>query len=179
MPMRAAAHRVRDMEAAAPRTAPHVQAAPRARPRGTGPRRWRPALALAIACGPAFLAFARDTPPAPPDAPGVDVELAPVRVLGHRPPPDPFTLRNPVEVEDTVFSQRWDEAPSLEEVGLRGGYVQIAINEGLGALARGVRKLPGWRPQGVPAEARPPPLDAGQAERARALYEGPGAAPPH
>src|SRR5690606_25430298 len=51
--------------------------------------------------------------------------------------------------------------------------------EGLGALARGVRKLPGWRPQGVPAEARPPPLDAGQAERARALYEGPGAAPPH
>lgn len=111
------------------------------------------------------------------DGSGSEVELAPVRVVAPRPPADPFAFRNPVEVEDTVFSRRWDESPSLEEVGMRGGYVQMAINWGLGAVAKGVRKLPGWQHQVVAAEVRPPPLEDEQAERARRLYEGDDGSP--
>ena len=102
-------------------------------------------------------------------------ELEPVRVLGQRPPRDPFAFDNPVEAEGTVFSRDWDEAPSLEEVGMRGGYVQIAIGMGIMATARAIRRIPGYQNQIVGAEARAPPLDAEQAERARRLYEGTGA----
>lgn len=106
------------------------------------------------------------------DGSGGEVELAPVRVVAPRPPADPFAFRNPVEVGGTVFSRRWDESPSLEEVGMRGGYVQMAVNRGLGAVAKGVRRLPGWQDQVVAAEVRPPPLEHDHAERARRLYEG-------
>lgn len=99
-------------------------------------------------------------------------ELDPVRVLGRRPPPDPFAFDNPVEADGTVFSRDWDEPPSLEEVGMRGGYVQMAIDMGIMATAKAIRRLPGYQNQVVGAEARPPPLDAEQAERARRLYEG-------
>jgi len=96
-------------------------------------------------------------------------ELEAVRVVGRRPPPDPFAFRNPVEVEGTVFSRAWDEPPSLEEIGMRGGYVQIGINKGLELAAKGIRTLPGWKLQVRGAEARPPPLDEAQAERAARL----------
>src|SRR5690606_25450579 len=54
-------------------------------------------------------------------------------------------FRNPVGVGGAVFWRRWDEAPSLEEVGMRGGYVQMAVTRGLDALAKGGRRLPGWQ----------------------------------
>lgn len=133
---------------------------------------------LLVLCG-APLATAAQVPAVADDADGTDTvaagsatELDPVRVLGRRPPPDPFAFDNPVEAEGTVFSRSWDEAPSLEEVGMRGGYVQIAINMGIMATAKAIRRLPGYQNQIVGAEARPPPLDAEQAERARRLYEG-------
>lgn len=104
-------------------------------------------------------------------------ELEPVRVLGQRPPRDPFAFDNPVQAEGTVFSRDWDEAPSLEEVGMRGGYVHMAIVKGIETGVRAVQRLPGWQKQVVGAEARPPPLDAEQVERARRLHEGTDALP--
>ena len=97
-------------------------------------------------------------------------EVEAVRVIGRRPPPDPFDFRNQVEVEGTVFSRAWDEPPSLEEAGMRGGYVQMGINKGLELTAKGIRKLPGWKLQIRDAEARPPPLDDAQAARAARLH---------
>lgn len=96
-------------------------------------------------------------------------ELEPVRVLGQRPPRDPFAFDNPVQAEGTAFSRSWNEPPSLEEVGMRGGYVQMAINKGLELTARGVRKLPFWQHQVADARARPPPLDEAQLARAKLL----------
>ncbi len=104
-------------------------------------------------------------------------ELEAVRVVGRRPPADPFAFRNPVEVEGTVFSRAWNEPPSLEEVGMRGGYVQIGINKGLELAAKGIRKLPGWKLQVRDAEARPPPLDEAQAARAARLHAAEAEAP--
>jgi len=137
----------------------------------------RHALLLAL-CG-APLATMAQAPAVAEDAGGAGAaaasaatELDPVRVLGQRPPRDPFAFDNPVEAGGTVFSRDWDEAPSLEEVGMRGGYVQIAIGMGIMATARAIRRIPGYQNQIVGAQARPPPLDAEQAERARRLYEG-------
>ena len=98
-------------------------------------------------------------------------DLAPVRVVGKRQRVDPFAFRNPVEAEATVFSRSWDESPSLEEIGMRGGIVQIGINKGLELTAKGIRKLPGWQNQIVDAQARPPPLDQAQLDRAIRLHE--------
>ena len=97
--------------------------------------------------------------------------LAPVRVVGKRQSGDPFAFRNPIEAEATVFSRSWDEPPSLEEIGMRGGIVQIGINKGLQLAAKGIRKLPGWQNQIVDAEARPPPLDEAQLARAIRLRD--------
>ena len=140
-------------------------------------RRHAPLLALVL-CGTPLAASAQ-VPAAAGDAAGsgtaatdAATELDPVRVLGRRPPRDPFAFDNPVEAEDTVFSRDWDEAPGLEEVGMRGGYVQMAIEMGIMATAKAIRRLPGYQDQIVGARARPPPLDAEQAERARRLYEG-------
>src|SRR5690606_4210545 len=98
-------------------------------------------------------------------------DLATVRVIGKRPPADPFGFRNPVEAEATVFSRSWDEPPSLEEIGMRGGIVQIGINKALELTATGIRKLPGWQNQIVGAQARPPPLDQAQLDRAIRLHD--------
>ena len=104
-------------------------------------------------------------------------ELEAVRVVGRRPPADPFAFRNPVEVEGTVFSRAWNEPPSLEEVGLRGGYVQLGINKGLELAGKGIRKLPGWKLQIRDAQARPPPLDEAQIARAARLQAETGVSP--
>ena len=119
-------------------------------------------------------------PPADADANATSAqpqatELAPVRVIGRR-PPDPFGFRNPVETDTTVFDRAWDEPPSVEEIGMRGGIVQIGINKGLELAAKGIRKLPGWQNQVIGARARPPPLDEAQLERAMRL-QGQGAQP--
>lgn len=115
---------------------------------------------------PAAGESARETGPAAADP---ATELEPVRVLGQRPPRDPFAFDNPVQAEGTAFSRSWNEPPSLEEVGMRGGYVQMAINKGLELTARGVRKLPFWQHQVADARARPPPLDEAQLARAKLL----------
>lgn len=105
------------------------------------------------------------------------VELPAVRVIGRR--EDPFAFRNPVQAEGTVFERAWDEPPSLEEIGMRGGLVQMAISKGLEMAAKGVRRLPGWQNQIVDATARPPPLDEAQLARAARLRErAEGEAPP-
>lgn len=102
------------------------------------------------------------------DAPQA-TDLAPVRVVGRREVEDPFAFRNPIEADATVFSRSWDEPPSIQEIGMRGGIVQIGINKGLELAAKGIRKLPGWQNQVVGAQARPPPLDQAQLERAARL----------
>jgi len=130
-----------------------------------------PAMLVALAWA---LPARAQQPPQPPSegAPAPEpVELAPVEVIGHR--PDPFAFRNPVEAETTVFERSWDEPPSLEEIGMRGGLVQMGINKGLELAAKGVRRLPGWQNQIVPAQARPPPLDEAQLARAARLHAPP------
>jgi len=147
-------------------------------------RRLLPALLVALVA-PVVLAPARaQAPPAstarpaaagPPPAAAQDeraqdaVELPTVEVIGHR--PDPFGFRNPVEAETTVFERAWNEPPSIEEIGMRGGIVQMGINKGLELAAKAVRRLPGWQNQIVDARARPPPLDEGQLARAARLRE--------
>lgn len=127
-------------------------------------------LAAALA-GAGATALAQDAPD-PPPAPVRELEA--VRVTGRRPPTDPFAFRNPVAVEPTVFSRDWDEPPGLEEIGLRGGLVQMGIQKGLELAAEGIRQLPGWKDQVIGAQARPPPLDAAQRDRAmRFQAEGP------
>jgi hypothetical protein len=119
-------------------------------------------LAVALAAT-ATAAVAQDASDVAPDTVR---ELEAVRVTGRRPPADPFAFRNPVAVEETVFSRDWDEPPGLDEIGLRGGLVQMGINKGLELAGRGIRKLPGWKHQAIGAQARPPPLDADQRDRA-------------
>lgn len=104
------------------------------------------------------------------------MELPAVRVIGRR--EDPFAFRNPVQAEGTVFERAWDEPPSLEEIGMRGGLVQMAIAKGLEMAAEGVRRLPGWQHQIVDATARPPPLDEAQLARAARLRDATGTEPP-
>ncbi|MDH5833177.1 hypothetical protein [Luteimonas kalidii] len=134
-------------------------------------------LATAIAASGGGAAVAQDDAGTSRDATGTMRELAPVRVIGQRIREDPFAFRNPVRVEDTVFSRDWDEPPGLEEIGLRGGLVQMGINRGLELAAGGIRRLPGWQDQIVGAQARPPPLDEAQRDRAVRLH-GEGESPP-
>lgn len=125
-------------------------------------------LAACLLPAPATLAQdAAPAPPAPPASAADATDLEPVRVIGRR--PDPFGFRNPVEAEGTVFSRDWDEPPSIEEIGLRGGILQIGINKGLELAAKGIRSLPYWQDQVIGAQARPPPLDEAQLARAARL----------
>lgn len=137
-------------------------------------------LLVALACTVAGAATAQDAPAdtARTDAgapPAQVTEMDAVRVVGER--PDPFAFRNPVDYDATAFDRHWDEPPSLEEVGMRGGYVQLGINKTLELAAKGIRKLPGWKGQVRSAEARPPPLDEAQLARAAGLQAA-EAAPP-
>ncbi|TDK21761.1 hypothetical protein E2F46_14580 [Luteimonas aestuarii] len=114
-------------------------------------------------------AVAQDAPPA--NEAGTDGaatgDLGTVRVIGvYEPPADPFALENPVDYAATRFQRDWREPPSLEEIGMRGGIVHIAINQGLLMAAQQVTKLPGWKHQVQGATARPPPLDEEEAQRA-------------
>ncbi len=118
---------------------------------------------LLACCALAAQAHAQDPADAAGAAPPA-TELAPLKVIGRR--PDPFAFRNPVEADTTIFDRDWDEPPSIEEIGMRGGIVQIGINKGLELAARGIRKLPGWQNQVIGAQARPPPLEQAQLDRA-------------
>ena len=128
-------------------------------------------LLLAALCLPSACTLAQAAAPEPPTPTTTGAratDLEPVRVIGRR--PDPFAFRNPVEAEGTVFSRDWDEPPSIEEIGLRGGIVQIGINKGLELAAKGIRSLPDWQDQVIGAQARPPPLDEAQLARAARLH---------
>lgn len=130
---------------------------------------------LVALCASAFAAHGQDA--AATDAADADTaptapvaELAPVRVVGQR-IEDPFAFRNAIEVEDNVFRRAWREPPSLEEIGMQGGLVNMAVGYALMKAADGVKRLPGWKHQVQPAEARPPPLDETLRARAAALQD--------
>jgi hypothetical protein len=92
------------------------------------------------------------------------------------PPPETvhlYKLRNPVEVQPTVFDHSWNETPSLEQVGMNGGVVPIIAGYAALKVRNGARRIPGWKKPEQPAVARPPPLTEAQAERASRLQEGP------
>lgn len=108
-------------------------------------------------------------------APAEAVDFDTIRVTGKRPEwVDPFAFRPLFDPDANRFQRHWNEAPSVEEVSLGGGYIMLGINYGLHKAARAVTRLPGWKHQVQPAVARPPPLDADQAGRAARLREADG-----
>ena len=84
---------------------------------------------------------------------------------------DPFAFRPTFDPDANMFQRHWNEAPSVEDVSLSGGYLLLGINYGLWKAAEAVTRLPGWQHQIQPAVARPPPLDDAQVERAARLRE--------
>lgn len=99
-------------------------------------------------------------------------DLDAVEVVAPRPrDADPFGFRAPPP--PTRFDRAWREPFNLHEIGMRGGLVQLGIGYALGAAAKGVSQVPGWKAQVQPAIARPPPLEEDQAARAAALQAAP------
>lgn len=82
-------------------------------------------------------------------------------------PLDLYRFKNPVEPAPNAFNRAWSEPPSLEEVGMRGGYLMMGINYGIAQTAQGLHTVSRAPDPIQPAVARPPPgLDAGQQRRA-------------
>jgi len=82
-------------------------------------------------------------------------------------PVDLYRFRNPVEPAPNAFNRAWREPPSLQEVGMRGGYVMMGINYAIAKTAQGLHTVTRAPDQIQPAVARPPPgLDADQQRRA-------------
>lgn len=103
------------------------------------------------------------------------VDFDTIRVIEKRPEwVDPFAFRPLFDPDANRFQRDWNEAPSVEDVSLSGGYIMLGINYGLQRAAAAVTRLPGWKHQVQPAVARPPPLDADQSERAARLREAGG-----
>lgn len=82
---------------------------------------------------------------------------------------DLYRFENPVDVAPTVFSRRWKEPTSLEQLGKNGGIVPVLVGLAAQQVQKGARKIPGWKEPEQPAVARPPPLDDEQAARALRL----------
>ena len=82
---------------------------------------------------------------------------------------DLYRFENPVDVSPTVFSRRWKEPTSLEQLGKNGGIVPVLVGLAAQQVQKGARKIPGWTEPEQPAVARPPPLDDEQAARALRL----------
>lgn len=82
---------------------------------------------------------------------------------------DLYRFENPVDVAPTVFSHRWKEPTSLEQLGKNGGIVPVLVGLAAQQVQKGARKIPGWKEPEQPAVARPPPLDDEQAARALRL----------
>ena len=82
---------------------------------------------------------------------------------------DLYRFENPVDVSPTVFSRRWKEPTSLEQLGKNGGIVPVLVGLAAQQVQKGARKIPGWKEPEQPAVARPPPLDDEQAARALRL----------
>jgi len=82
-------------------------------------------------------------------------------------PLDLYRFKNPVEPAPNAFNRAWREPPSLQEAGMRGGYVMMGINYAIAKTAQGLHTVTRAPDQIQPAVARPPPgLDADQQRRA-------------
>ena len=78
-----------------------------------------------------------------------------------------YRFKSPVQPEPNAFNRVWHEPPSLEEVGMRGGYLMMGINYGIAKTAQGLHTLTRAPDPIQSAIARPPPgLDADQQRRA-------------
>lgn len=145
----------------------------RAGAKGTASRIVAIALAAPLLAAAAWSARAQDA--AADDAAAGDpslTELEAVEVVAPRlPDADPFGFRAPPP--PTRFERHWREPFNLHDIGMRGGLVQLGIGYALGAAAKGVSRVPGWKAQVQPAIARPPPLDEEQAARAAAMPPAP------
>lgn len=87
-------------------------------------------------------------------------------------PVDLYRFRSPVQPEPNAFNRSWREPPSLEEVGMRGGYLMMGINYGIAKTAQGLHTLTRAPDPIQSAIARPPPgLDAAQLRRALKFCE--------
>lgn len=112
--------------------------------------------------------------PTPPLAPPPPAAQRDVTTLGEvravKPDDEPLDLyrfKSPVTVEPNRFRRSWREAPSLEQVGMSGGYVMMGINYGIAKTAQGLHILTRAPDQIQPAIARPPPaLSVDQQQRA-------------
>jgi len=83
-------------------------------------------------------------------------------------PLDLYRFQNPVQPEPNAFNRAWREPPSLEEAGMRGGYVMMGIGYAISKTAQGLHTLTRAPDPIQPAIARPPPdLDADQQRRAK------------
>jgi hypothetical protein len=103
-----------------------------------------------------------------------DTSATTLETLTVRPDPeevvDLYRFENPVDVAPTVFSRRWKEPTSLEQLGKNGGIVPVLVGLAAQQVQKGARKIPGWKEPEQPATARPPPLDEQQAARALRLH---------
>jgi hypothetical protein len=82
-------------------------------------------------------------------------------------PVDLYRFKSPVQPEPNAFNRSWREPPSLQEVGMRGGYVMMGINYTIAKTAQGLHTLTRAPDPIQSAIARPPPgLDAAQQRRA-------------
>ncbi|MGH8036407.1 MAG: hypothetical protein ACREPD_01570 [Stenotrophomonas sp.] len=82
-------------------------------------------------------------------------------------PVDLYRFTSPVQPEPNAFNRSWREPPSLQEVGMRGGYVMMGINYAIAKTAQGLHTVTRAPDPIQPAIARPPPaLDASQQRRA-------------
>ncbi|WP_253256788.1 hypothetical protein [Stenotrophomonas sp. VV52] len=82
-------------------------------------------------------------------------------------PLDLYRFKSPVDPAPNAFNRAWREPPSLQEVGMRGGYLMMGINYGIAQTAKGLHTLTRAPDQIQAAVARPPPaLDADQQRRA-------------
>ncbi|WP_426804541.1 hypothetical protein [Stenotrophomonas sp. SrG] len=82
-------------------------------------------------------------------------------------PVDLYRFKSPVQPEPNAFNRAWHEPPSLQEVGMRGGYLMMGINYGIAKTAQGLHTLTRAPDPIQSAIARPPPgLDAAQQRRA-------------
>lgn len=132
--------------------------------------------------GMAGMLQAQDPPPETGSATPADgniPELEAVRVTARRPDTevvDLYRFRNPVQVEETRFDRTWQEPPSLEDIGMQGGVIPLAVGYVAQKAVQGAERLPGWKQQVRPATARPPPLDPAQMQRALSLCDDQDAA---
>lgn len=102
-----------------------------------------------------------------------------IRVTAERPPVDFSKIGNRSEDSHTIFSRDWKDPVDLEDIGMRGGIIPIAVDYALRGIRAGARKIPGWKGPDQPAVARPPPdFDDDQLRRAAQFGESAAATAP-